>query len=109
VLDTGVVTHVRADGFRFRQRKPVDWLVCDMVEQPARVAALVADWLASGDARAALFNLKLPMKKRWLEARACLDAMAETFASGSRRFVLRARQLYHDREEITVLALPQRR
>ncbi|HET7844665.1 MAG TPA: 23S rRNA (cytidine(2498)-2'-O)-methyltransferase RlmM, partial [Xanthomonadales bacterium] len=61
VLDTGVVTHVRADGFRWRPKKPVDWVVCDMVEQPSRVAALMAGWLVDGDARAALFNLKLPM------------------------------------------------
>ena len=30
-------------GFRFRPRKPVDWLVCDMVESPRKVAARIAE------------------------------------------------------------------
>jgi 23S rRNA (cytidine2498-2'-O)-methyltransferase len=122
-LATGRIQHVRADGFRWRPPRPVDWLVCDMVEQPARVARLISDWLRRGDARAALFNLKLPMKKRWPETVACLATLADAIhatlpssvaaAAGRKpngddqtRFELRARQLYHDREEITVFALP---
>lgn len=103
VLDTGLVTHVRADGFRWRPPRPVDWLVCDMVEQPSRVAELVGRWLASGLCRQALFNLKLPMKKRYTETLACLERLRET---ASRPLQVRCRQLYHDREEVTVLALP---
>ncbi len=34
LLQSGLVTHVREDGFRYRPKKAVDWLVCDMVEQP---------------------------------------------------------------------------
>ncbi|MDA8382969.1 MAG: 23S rRNA (cytidine(2498)-2'-O)-methyltransferase RlmM, partial [Betaproteobacteria bacterium] len=48
VLASGCVTHLRADGFRFRPRKPVDWMVCDMVDKPSRIAVLVAEWMASG-------------------------------------------------------------
>src|SRR5690606_34797973 len=59
VIDSGLVTHIRADGFTWRPVKPVDWLVCDMVEQPARVAVLIGRWLADGSCRQALFNLKL--------------------------------------------------
>ena len=103
VLAMDAVEHLRADGFRYRPRKPVDWVVCDMVEQPIRVAALMGEWLAQGHARAALFNLKLPMKKRWEETRRCLGLLHDALGG---RHALRARQLYHDREEITVLALP---
>lgn len=99
VMDTGVVTHVRADGFRWRPKKPVDWLVCDMVEKPARVAEMIAQWLVDGDARAALFNLKLPMKKRWAELQRCEALIAETLAGSPYRLALK--QLYHDREEVT--------
>lgn len=102
VLAMDTVEHLRADGFRHRPRKPVDWVVCDMVEQPVRVAALMGEWLAQGHARAALFNLKLPMKKRWEETQRCLGLLREA----APRHEFRARQLYHDREEITVLALP---
>jgi len=98
LMQSGVVTHLREDGFRYRPRKAVDWLVCDMVEQPKRIAALIAGWLRDGACKYAMFNLKLPMKKRYDETRACLDAIRTTAVD------VRARQLYHDREEITAFA-----
>jgi 23S rRNA (cytidine2498-2'-O)-methyltransferase len=104
VLDTGLVEHIRADGFTWQPAQPVDWLVCDMVEQPVRVANLIGAWLARGQCRQALFNLKLPMKKRYAEVLRCLDALR---VSAGRPLELRCRQLYHDREEVTVLAFPQ--
>jgi 23S rRNA (cytidine2498-2'-O)-methyltransferase len=106
-MGTGLIKHLRSDGFRWRPPHPVDWLVCDMVEQPRRVAQLMGDWLIEGDARRAIFNLKLPMKKRWQEVREQLDALSARLAASGRDFELRARQLYHDREEITVAALPR--
>lgn len=103
VLDSGVVEHLRADGFTWRPPRPVDWLVCDMVEQPARVAALIANWLAQGWCRHAVFNLKLPMKRRHAEVQQCLALLQEQTGGA---LTLRCRQLYHDREEVTVAALP---
>jgi len=102
LLQSGLVTHRREDGFRFQPKKPVDWMVCDMVEQPRRVAELVARWLGEGWCRRCIFNLKLPMKKRYDETRLCLDLIRAR--AGARTIALRARQLYHDREEITVFA-----
>jgi 23S rRNA (cytidine2498-2'-O)-methyltransferase len=104
VIDSGLVRHIRADGFSWRPAKPVDWLVCDMVEQPSRVAALIGSWLADGACRRALFNLKLPMKKRYAETLRCLELLRER---AGRPLDLRCRQLYHDREEVTVAALPR--
>jgi 23S rRNA (cytidine2498-2'-O)-methyltransferase len=104
VMDTGLVEHLRADGFAWQPSRPLDWMVCDMVEQPRRVAARMAEWFANGWCERAIFNLKLPMKKRWLETRLCLDQFA---ADAGKPLVLRARQLYHDREEITVFAAVQ--
>ena len=101
VLDTGLVEHLRADGFHWQPPRPLDWMVCDMVEQPRRVAERMATWLREGWCRQTIFNLKLPMKKRWDETRLCLDLLA---AQAQRPLVVRARQLYHDREEITVFA-----
>lgn len=102
LMDSGLVEHRREDGFRFRPRQRVDWVVCDMVEQPVRVATLMAEWLAGGHARAAIFNLKLPMKKRWLETQRCLGILREALGDD---WTIRAKQLYHDREEITVAVL----
>jgi 23S rRNA (cytidine2498-2'-O)-methyltransferase len=76
-------------------------MVCDMVGQPRRVAERMATWVREGWCRHTVFNLKLPMKKRWDETRLCLDIFR---AQAGPLSVLRARQLYHDREEITVFA-----
>lgn len=105
VMETGLVQHLRADGFSWHPAKPLDWMVCDMVEQPSRVAARMAEWFREGWCRHAIFNLKLPMKKRWQETRLCLERF-ETQAG--KPLTIRAKQLYHDREEITVFATPER-
>ncbi len=74
-------------------------LFCDMVHKPTEVARLIARWGREGLARLVVSNLKLPMKKR-------VPVVAE-----ARRIVqaggwkdLRTRQLYHDRDEITLFA-----
>ncbi|MDI5035969.1 FAD-dependent 2-octaprenylphenol hydroxylase, partial [Salmonella enterica subsp. enterica serovar Montevideo] len=36
-------------------------------EKPAKVTALMAQWLVNGWCRETIFNLKLPMKKRYEE------------------------------------------
>lgn len=101
--ESPLVQHLREDGFRYRPARTVDWLVCDMVEKPGKVAELMALWFQSGWCRAAVFNLKLPMKRRfeaWDKARSLLQPLQDL------GFVIRARQLYHDREELTVAILP---
>lgn len=106
-LATGMIDHVRADGFRFRPRGRVEWLVCDMVEQPKRIAQLVAAWVVDGAARHALFNLKLPMKKRVQEVEACRTLMVRALAKAGIEFELVIKQLYHDREEATAMLIRQ--
>jgi 23S rRNA (cytidine2498-2'-O)-methyltransferase len=101
LLDNALVRHLREDGFRYRPRKPVDWMVCDMVEKPVRVAQLVAAWFREGWTERCIFNLKLPMKKRLDEIRRCESIIAEAMEANGRRFELRFKQLYHDREEVT--------
>jgi 23S rRNA (cytidine2498-2'-O)-methyltransferase len=102
LLESGLVTHLREDGFHYRPPVAVDWLVCDMVEQPRRVAARMAEWLAGGWCRYAVFNLKLPMKKRYDEVQLCRTRVAAELSAAGLRMDWRARQLYHDREEVTV-------
>ena len=104
LIDSGLVTHLREDGFRYRPPNPVDWLVCDMVEKPRKVAARMAEWLAGSWCRYAIFNLKLPMKKRYDEVCLCRDLVEDAVAKAGKRVEWRARHLYHDREEITVFA-----
>jgi 23S rRNA (cytidine2498-2'-O)-methyltransferase len=101
LMATGLVEHLRADGFRFQPNRAVDWMVCDMVEQPIKVAERMATWLREGWCRRTVFNLKLPMKKRRPEVQRCLALLREAVPFA---LDLRAKQLYHDREEITVYA-----
>ena len=101
VRDDPLVTHLRTDGLAYLPRRPVDWMVCDIVEQPARIAALVARWIGEGHARNAIFNLKLPMKKRYDEVRRCAAIIDDALAKARVKHSLSLRQLYHDREEVT--------
>jgi len=96
------IKHLRQDGFRFRPQRPVDWLVCDMVEQPQRVAALMTEWFVGGMTQRAIFNLKLPMKKRVAALKEALDSLRTALNNKGIRYQLEARQLYHDREEVTI-------
>ncbi len=105
LLASGMVQHLRADGFSWQPPHPLDWMVCDMVEQPRRVAERMATWLREGWCRHTIFNLKLPMKKRWQETQLCLDLLTQ---QAEKPLTLRAKQLYHDREEITVFATTAR-
>jgi 23S rRNA (cytidine2498-2'-O)-methyltransferase len=101
LFETGLVEHLRADGFTWQPQQPLDWLVCDMVEQPRRVASRIAIWLREGWCRQAIVNLKLPMRRRWDEVQLCLGLLQR---EAGRPLEVRARQLFHDREEVTVFA-----
>jgi len=95
------LTHHRVDGFAFRPPGRNDWLVCDMVERPHRIARLATDWLQRRDARHVIVNLKLPMKQRWPAIREHAAAIAAALPRQGR---WAAKQLYHDRDEVTLFA-----
>ncbi|GGA78920.1 ribosomal RNA large subunit methyltransferase M [Neiella marina] len=121
LMETGQVKHFREDGFGFDpKRKPIswinrqfgngkrikwpenapsEWMVCDMADKPRRVAHMVIDWFAQGNTRNAIVNLKLPMKARWEEVQTCMNILRDELQDG---MVIKAKHLYHDREEITV-------
>lgn len=101
------VIHVRADAFTWEPEATVDWLTCDVVDKPARVVELMARWLRRGWAHRALFNLKLPMVRRWQAVSDARRRFERTLGDRSGEFDLHIRQLYHDREEVTCLATPR--
>ena len=90
-----LIAHLTQDAFKY-EAAPVDWLFCDMVEDPDRVLDLTARWLSEGRCRRFVVNLKfgrldpLPLLRR---ARAALEP---------RCAVLKIRHLFHDREEVTL-------
>jgi 23S rRNA (cytidine2498-2'-O)-methyltransferase len=101
VADDPLVRHLRADGLHWRPPRPVDWLTCDIVHAPLRIAELVGDWIGTATARRAIFNLKLPMKRRFETVDACAGRFHARVSAHGRRAELLLRQLYHDREEVT--------
>ena len=101
LMASGQVQHWREDGFSFQPRRPVDWLVCDIADRPARVAHLIARWLGQGYCREAIFNLKLPMKQRYAELEKLRERMQTDLAGQGVKAGLAFKQLYHDREEVT--------
>ncbi|WP_251978472.1 23S rRNA (cytidine(2498)-2'-O)-methyltransferase RlmM [Salinicola avicenniae] len=102
LMATGQVEHLREDGFVWEPPYRLDWLVCDIVDKPMRVIDMVERWLVKRWCREAIFNLKLPMKRRWAEVKRCLTRLETALADQHVSATITCRHLYHDREEVTV-------
>ncbi|MND35762.1 Ribosomal RNA large subunit methyltransferase M [compost metagenome] len=101
LMYSGFVEHQRADGFTFKPRRPVNWMVCDIVEKPARTAAMIETWLGEGWCQEAVVNLKLPMKQRYAEVQKLLARIDDGLKGRGLKVSIGCKQLYHDREEVT--------
>ena len=104
LMQTEMVEHLKTDAFTYSQKK-VDWLVCDMVEQPHRVSKLIAQWFTKEWCKHAIFNLKLPMNKRYEAVKECEKTLRAALNKTGLDYSIQIRQLYHDREEVTVCIL----
>jgi 23S rRNA (cytidine2498-2'-O)-methyltransferase len=105
LMQTGMVEHLQTDAFTYAPKKKVDWLVCDMAERPLHVSRLIARWFTNKQCENAIFNLKLPMKKRLVTVHECIDLLQQKLTEANIKHTIAAKQLYHDREEITVCIL----
>lgn len=101
LLESGQVLQILMDGFLYEPKKPVHWLVCDIVDKPARVASMVIKWFGKGYCKEAIFNLKLPMKQRYLEVKKCEERITNELQKLGYKLEIQFKQLYHDREEVT--------
>ena len=106
LADSPLFAHLRFDAYKYRPASPVDWLVCDMVDRPQQVTELIASWFAKRLCRMAVVNLKLPMKNRLETVQASLLAMQKGADGALDGYRIKARQLYHDRQEVTVMLVP---
>lgn len=100
-LDNPLIEHRREDAFRYEPPAPVDWLFCDLVEDPHHVVdGLVRPWLERRWCRRFVVILKFGRV-------APVALLREVLAADSpfRRHTstLRVRHLYHDREEFTLV------
>ncbi len=94
------VRHVKDSAFTFAPDEPVDWLFCDMAWRPLEVAALLARWGRKRWARMLVANIKLPMTKK-AEILARVKGILQSEGQWKH---IRTKQLYHDRDEITLVA-----
>lgn len=93
--------HVQDSAFAFSPEEPVDWLFCDMAWRPLEVAALLARWGRNGWATWLVANIKLPMHDK----NPVLHRVRHVLSVHGGWGQVRLRQLYHDRDEVTVTAV----
>ena len=103
ILRQRQLRHVQASAFDYAPDQPVDWLLCDMAWRPLEVAMLLAKWGRHRWSKWLIANIKLPMKQK----NAMIERVLGTLRDDGRWRNLRARQLYHDRDEITLAAWTQ--
>ncbi len=90
------------DGLTFFPKNKVDWMVCDIVERPSIIVEVVYNWVKEKKASNFIFNLKLPMKKRYEEVTLLLYQLNKEIQLLGITCVIKCKQLFHDREEVTV-------
>jgi len=96
------VVHLRQNAFTFQPPAgaPIDWLFCDMIENPYKVLDLLTLWLTRHWCRRFIVNLKV--------GRADPVALVSKLRDGETGLAglcnqLTVRQLHHDREEVTLV------
>lgn len=94
------VRHIQESAFTYAPDEKIDWLFCDMAWRPLEVAALLAKWGRKRWARMMVANIKLPMTKK----AEILARIRQILISEGEWKHLRTKQLYHDRDEITLVA-----
>ncbi len=99
LMQSSKVKHHFQSAFQFEPDEPADWLFCDMAWRPLEVAQLLGKWARRKWATHLIANIKLPMNDKL----PMLWAARHVLEGAGWRHV-RFRQLYHDRDEVTVCA-----
>jgi 23S rRNA (cytidine2498-2'-O)-methyltransferase len=99
LAEHGRLRHVQGSAFEFTPEETVDWLFCDMAWRPLEVAKMLARWARKRYTHFLVANFKLPMKRK----AEMVERLRAILAAGGFSNI-RTRQLYHDREEITLTA-----
>jgi 23S rRNA (cytidine2498-2'-O)-methyltransferase len=93
------LTAVIGNAFNFQPSHPVDWLLCDVICEPARTLALIDRWLDQGWCHRMVVSVKFKGRDGY----GILDGVTPMFNRAGWRFV-RVKQLVHNKNEVTVLA-----
>jgi 23S rRNA (cytidine2498-2'-O)-methyltransferase len=90
------IVHRAEDAFKFAPEATVDWLYCDMVEDPDRITDLLGQWLDRGWCNRFIVNLKFGRHDP-------LRVLSRAEELRPKCALLRVRHLFHDREELTLV------
>jgi len=101
-IESRLIQHQRANAFTFSPPggRRADWLLCDMIADPGEVLELLGGWLERGWCDRFVVNLKfghddpLRLLRRLRDPRRGLAVHARELIT---------RQLFHDRDELTVM------
>ena len=94
-----LIEHRAEDAFSFRPAQAVDWLFCDLLDDPRRVLRLLRDWTGARWCRRFIVNLKFGRHDPLALLR---EALSDEAGIAGRCGALRPRHLYHDRDELTL-------
>ncbi len=98
LMASGRVTHLRKDAFVHAPLADADWLVCDIIAEPARTLSLLADALKSDRLGAFVVTVKLRLPIDFTivdEARALLAAHPA--------YSTCVKNLFHNKVEVTLM------
>ncbi|MCK5394318.1 MAG: rRNA methyltransferase, partial [Candidatus Omnitrophica bacterium] len=95
-----LVIHIKEDALKFIPPKGqiTDWLFCDIIKNPDIILNLIKKWLKNSWCRNFVVNLKISLTDPIALLKKIEDKKTGLSAYCS---LLKIRQLYHDREEIT--------
>ena len=96
------LTHLKMDAFTYKhtQANPVDWLLCDVLEEPDIVINLLRKWLEHKWCVNFIANIKVGRNDPIILLKKIRDKQKGLLPSCKSLII---RQLYHDREEITLM------
>jgi len=95
------LTHLKQDALKFKpgNNLKIDWLFCDIIEKPEIILQIFHTWLEQGWCKKFIVNLKIGRSDPLAIINKINDPITGLVNYCS---ILKIRQLYHDREEITV-------
>jgi len=96
------ISHLKIDAFKYKHNRsqPADWLLCDILDKPEVVLELLDEWLSHKWCRRFIVNLKIGQNDPILLLKKIKNPRK---GIASHCTFLYVKQLYHDREEITLM------
>jgi 23S rRNA (cytidine2498-2'-O)-methyltransferase len=91
---------VQGNAFTYQPPRPIDWLLCDVICEPARTVELVDRWMTQGWCRAAVATIKFKGRSDY----GILDATARRLSAHGWRHV-RFKHLFRHHNEVVIMLL----